>query len=86
MFPFQLLRPSLADHMALRIQVPRIGSPAVSIKMTNPKRLKQCLEFHQDPIRTAAKGIGHDPAGLMIERLPQSPWLFLAADKGPHFI
>jgi len=59
MFPLQLLRPPLAHYMALRIQVPMVGTPAVGIKMTNPKRLKQRLEFHQYLICTAAKSIGY---------------------------
>jgi len=86
MFPLQLLGPPFADHRALRIQVPVLGAPAVRIKTTNPKGREQRFEFQQGPIRTAANGIGHDPARLMIERLSQPPRLFLAADKRPHFV
>ena len=86
MLALQLLGPSLADYVALRIQVPLVRAPAIGIKPTNPKWLKQRLEFHQYPIRAAVKGRGHSPAGPMIERCPQLPRLVLAADKGPHFI
>src|SRR5262245_53921300 len=86
MFPLQLLGPPLADHMAAWVQVPAVGAPAVGVKPTNTQWLKQRLEFQQDPIRTAAKGIGHYLAGPMIERRPQPPRVFLAADKGPHFV
>src|SRR5215831_14321103 len=72
--------------MPMWIQVPAIRPPAVGIKSTNPKRREQCLEFRQYPIRAAAKGIGHDPAGLMIQRLPQPPRMFLATHEGPHFV
>ena len=86
MFALQLLHPPLADHLLVWIQMSAIGSPAVGVKTTNTQWREQRLEFHQRQIRTAAKGIGHDPAGLLIERLPQPPRLLLAADKGLHFI
>src|SRR5262249_27413615 len=86
MLSLQLLGPPLADHMALRIQMPLVRAPAIGIKATNPKWLKQRLEFHQYPIRAAAKGIGYYLAGPMIKRRPQPPRVFLATDKGPHFV
>ena len=86
MFPLRLLGPPLADHRALRIQVPVLGAPAVRINTTNPQGRAQRFEFQHGPIRAAAKGIGHDPARLMIQRLLQPPRLFRAADKGPHFV
>ena len=86
MFAFQLLRPSLTDHMLVRGQVSVIDPPAVGVKATNPTGREQPLEFQQDRISTTAKGIGHDPACLMIERFPQSPWVLLAADEGPRFL
>src|ERR1700752_3135331 len=86
MFARQLLGPPLADHMTLRIQMSAISTPAIGIKTPNPKEREQRLEFQQSSIRTAAKGVGHDPAGLVIERLPQSPRLFLATDKRPHLV
>src|SRR5215510_11917768 len=86
MCPLQLLGPPLADHMLRWIQMPTIRAPAVGVKAANPKRREQRFEFHQYPIRTATKGVGHDPACPMIERRPQSPRLFLAADEGPHLV
>ena len=81
MFPLQVLGPPLADHLAAWVQAPAVGTPAIGIKPTNPKWFKQRLEFHQYLIRTATKGIGHHLAGSMIERCPQPPRVFLAADK-----
>src|SRR5215813_7054124 len=86
MLSFQLLRPLLADHMEVWIQMPGVGTPAIGVKTTNPKGREQRLEFQQCPICTAAKSIGYNPARLMIQRLPQPPWLCLAADKGPHLV
>jgi len=34
MFPLQLLRPSLTDHMLVWIQVSVIGTPAISVEAT----------------------------------------------------
>jgi|SoiMethySBSTD1v2_1073268.scaffolds.fasta_scaffold432333_1 hypothetical protein len=86
MFPLQLLCPPLADYMAARIQVPTIRAPAVGVKTANTERCKQGFEVQQRLVLTPTKDIGEDPAGLMIQRFPQPPRRFLAADKRPHLV
>ena len=63
-----------------------IGTPAVGVKAANPEGREQRFEFQQRLILPATKDIGEDPAGLMIERPPQPPRVFLAADKRPHLV
>ena len=57
MLPFQLLRPPLADYMLAWIQVPAIGSPAVSIKSANAEGSKQRFEFYESLILAATEDI-----------------------------
>jgi len=61
MFPLQLLRSPFANHMELRVQMPLIGTPAISIKTTNTQGREQSLEFHQRSICTPAKDVSHNP-------------------------
>src|ERR1043166_1440884 len=65
------------------LEVPAIRPPAGGVKTANTQGLEQRLTFQQRPIRTAAKGIGHYPARLMIECLPQPPRVSVAPDKRP---
>jgi hypothetical protein len=47
MFPFQLLRSPLAHYMLSRIHMSLVGTPVVSVKMTNTKRREQPFEFQK---------------------------------------
>ncbi len=63
-----------------------VGTPAVGVKTANTNRCEQPFEFQKRLVLTATKDIGQYPARVMIQCLPQPPWLFLAADKGPPLV
>src|SRR5215813_7382028 len=86
MFALQLLGPPLAYHMAFRIQMPAIGTPAVGIKAANAQWCEQGFESEQCPIFTPTEDIRHHPPRLMIQRLPEPPRPFLAPHEGPHLV
>ena len=50
MFPLQLLCSSFAHPMSAGIQVPAIGSPAVSVKSANAEGFKRRFEFYESLI------------------------------------
>ena len=86
MFSFQLLRSSLADLVLSRIEMPLISTPTVGVITANAQRGEQRFELQQCLVLAATKDIRHQPARLVIQRLPEPPRLFLAADKRPHFV
>jgi hypothetical protein len=86
MFSLQLLGSSLANHVLLRIQMPLRGTAAVGVKTANAQWCEQGFQFQKCPILTATADIRQHPARLMIQRLPEPPWLLLATDKRPHLI
>jgi len=86
MVAFDLLGVGFANGMRSRGQVPLIDSSCIGVKMHEPKRLEQRLQFDKDCIRTTPQRIRQHHATQVINGMPQPPLVRFAFDKTPHLI
>jgi hypothetical protein len=65
-FALDFLRVLLAHLMLLGIEVPRVGPPAVGVKLCDAKRCQQLLELQEDVVLPSSEHICQDLARVMI--------------------
>jgi hypothetical protein len=85
-FAFDLLRVLFADDMLFRGDISLVGAPPIRIKPRDTKGLQQVLKFEKDCILAPSKDIGSHGATVVIDRMPQPPWLRFLPHVTPHLI
>src|SRR5712692_6313041 len=68
------------------VDIALVRPPAIRVKPRDPKRLQQALEFEKDGILPPSKDIGQYGATVVIDRMPQPPWLGFFPHVTPHLI
>ena len=86
MFALDFLGVLLADHVLLRGEMPLVGTPSIRIKPCDVKRRQERLQLEKDVILPSSKDIRQHRPAVMINRMPQPPWLGFLAHKTPHLI
>jgi hypothetical protein len=67
-------------HMTL------ISAPPIGVKLRDAKRLQQRLEAEKDLILAPAKDLRQYLPTVMINGMPQPPWIPFLGHIGPHFV
>src|SRR5687767_12301714 len=81
-----LLRVLLAYRMVLRVDMSLVGPPAIRVIPGDAKRRQEGFEPQKDVILTPTKHVRQHLPTLMIDRVPQPPWVRLFAHITPHFV
>ena len=80
------LRMLLANVMLLWVDMPLVRSPSIGVKPRDTKRLKQGLQLQKDRILPSPKDVCQHGATVVIDRMPQPPWLRFLPYVTPHLI
>src|SRR5262245_11512530 len=68
-----------------RLVHPIVGTPPIRVVSRHATRLQQRLQLEKHAILLAPKDVGEQVPTVMIDRMPQSPRVRLAALITPHF-
>ena len=85
-FAFDLLGILLAHLVLLWVDIPLIRPPPIRIKAADPKGLQQRLQLQKDRILPAPEDVGQYRTTVVIDRMPQPPWLRFLPHLTPHLI
>jgi hypothetical protein len=86
MFALDGLRVLFLDHMMLRGDVPLVGTPPISIEATDPKGRKEGLQLQKHLILPSPKDVCQDGTTVVINGMPQPPWLGFLPYVTPYLI
>ena len=86
MFARDFLRVLLAHLMLLGSKMPRVGPPAVGVKLRDAKRCQQLLELQEDVVLPSSEHLRQDLARVMLNGVPQPTWLRFLRDLRPHLV
>ena len=85
-FAFDLLGMLLAHLVLLWVDIPLLRPPPICIKAADPKGLQQRLQLQKDRILPAPEDVGQYRITVVIDRMPQPPWLRFLPHVTPHLI
>src|SRR5262245_51388381 len=83
---FDLLHRQLAYRVLLGWKMPQIDTHLVRVISGDPKGGEQGLEFQEHRIPPGTEDVGKYSPGVMIDCMPEPPFLLFGADETPHFI
>jgi hypothetical protein len=86
MLALDFLRVAFAWAVRVGVEVTRVGTPIIGIIAAQPEGLQQRFELQKDVIFAAAKDVGQDLAGVVIDGVPESTRVAFVPDKRPHLI
>src|SRR6266571_1574678 len=86
MLALDLLGIPFARAVHVRIQMPGICAPMISIKAREPEGLEQRFELQKNFICATPKDIGQNLACVVIDGMPQPALVAFLADKAPHLV
>ena len=83
---FNFLRMLFADFVLLGVDMPFVGAPPIGVIPCDAKRLQQRLQLQKDRILPAPEDVGQYRPTVVIDRLPQPPWLRFLPHVTLHLI
>ena len=83
MFALDLLRVQLARIVLVGIEMPCVRAPMIRMKTGEPEGLQQRFQRQKDIILAPSEHMREDLPGVVINRMPQPPLVFLFPDKAP---
>ena len=86
MFALDFLRIGLPHFVLLGVEMSLIGTPPIRIKPRDTKRLQEGFELQKDRILPSPKDVCAHRTTVMIDRVPEPPWVRFAAHVTPHFV
>src|SRR6266545_3873370 len=86
MLALDFLCVAFAWAMHVGVEVTRVGSPIIGVVAGQPEGLQQRLELQKDVVFAATKDVGQDLAYVVIDGMPEPPWVAFVPDKRPHLI
>ena len=85
-FAFDFLCIGLAHFVLRGVNMALVGTPPIGVEAVDPKRLKQRFELQKDGILPPPKNVRQDDPTVVIDCVPQPPWLHFLAHETPHLI
>ena len=86
MFALDFLRVLLAYLMLLSSQMPRVGPPAVGVKLRDAKWCQQRLELQEDVVFSSTEHIRQNLPRVVINGVPQPARVRFTAHVTPHLV
>src|SRR5215468_2521108 len=86
MIALDFLGVAFAWAVLVGVEVTRVGTPIIGIIPGQPEGLQQRFEPQKDLVFAAAKDVGQDLAGVVIDGMPEPTRVAFVPDKRPHLI
>src|SRR4029453_8245556 len=86
MLTLDLLGVPFPRAVHVRVQMPGVRTPMISIKARQTKGPQTPFEPQENFVLTTPKHIRQYGARVVIDRMPEPAWIAFVADKRPHLI
>ena len=86
MLALDFLRVAFAWAVRVGVEMPRVGTPIIGIIAGQPEGLHQRFEPQKDLVFAAAKDVGQDLAGVVIDSMPEPTRVAFVPDKRPDTV
>ena len=85
-FALDFLRIGLSHFVLLGVEMSLIGTPPIRLKPRDAKRLQEGFKLQKNRILPSPKDVCEHRTTVMIDRVPEPPWVRFAAHVPPHFV